>query len=688
MADDIESIGTGDGRRIACYSLGFVRQKGLRRILQRAGWRLVPGWPPLPADAVAVWGRRAVAERGIAAARRRGMPLLTIEDAFLRSIGPGQNEVPAGLLLDFAAPFFDAATPSQLEAMLEAADLSDPALLARAGNAIAFLRFARLSKYNAWSRSPPPAAGYVLVVDQTRGDAAIAHGSASPADFTAMLAAARAEHPGRPILIRQHPRTAAGERGGHFGPGDADERTALSDDAINPWDALDAAHAVYCVTSQLGFEAILAGHRPIVFGQPFYAGWGLSDDRRPISRRTRRRTAPELAAAALLRYPLWYDAARDRPCGFEDAARGLAARARAADEDRQGWVCTGIRAWKRPHLRAFLAEGPRPIFEGDPARAAARARRTGRKVLVWAREETPALIDSCAAAQVPLARIEDGFLRSVGLGARLVPPASVVIDDLGIYYDPGRPSRLEALIAAAASLPDVELQRAAALRAAIAEGEVSKYNLGGASQPAAQPGRRVILVAGQVEDDASILAGATDIRSNLELVRAAREAEPDAFIIYKPHPDVVAGLRPGAITQAALATLVDQVMPDASPSGLINRVDGVWTITSALGFEALLRGKPVTCLGQPFYAGWGLSDDHAGAPARRSARPTLDQITHAALIGYPRYRDPVSGLVATPEVVVERLAARAPEAARNPRATQRLLSRAQDRLARYSRWWR
>ena len=46
---------------------------------------------------------------------------------------------------------------------------------------------------------------------------------------------------------------------------------------------MEGAVAVYTVSSQLGFEAILAGHRPQVFGQPFYAGWGLSEDRNPVT---------------------------------------------------------------------------------------------------------------------------------------------------------------------------------------------------------------------------------------------------------------------------------------------------------------------------------------------------------------------------------------------------------------------
>ena len=79
-------------------------------------------------------------------------------------------------------------------------------------------------------------------------------------------------------------------------------------------------------------------------------------------------------------------------------------------------------------------------------------------------------------------------------------------------------------------------------------------------------------------------------------------------------------------------------------------------MTSLLGFEALLRGKPVTCYGAPFYAGWGLTTDLGAVPARRSTKVSLEALVHATLIDYPRYFDPVTGMACPVEVVIERLA--------------------------------
>jgi len=75
-------------RRLFAYNGGFLAPR-LRRILAAAGYELRIGLPG-PRDAVAVWGRSPTAWRGEAVAARRKVPLVRIEDAFLRSIQPGR----------------------------------------------------------------------------------------------------------------------------------------------------------------------------------------------------------------------------------------------------------------------------------------------------------------------------------------------------------------------------------------------------------------------------------------------------------------------------------------------------------------------------------------------------------------------------------------------------------------------
>lgn len=667
------------------YNGGFLTQPRLRRILQLSGYDIRIGKPGAPEDRIGVWGRSPTAPRGEAVADFTGSRIVRVEDAFLRSIRPGRDggEPPLGLLIDRrGGVHFDSSAPSEIEHLLMHDPLDDSAVLQRARDGIERLKHLHLSKYNNFApEAPVPEPGYVLVIDQTLSDASILYGKATPSTFREMLVFAQEEHPRARIVIKSHPETVSGHRPGHYNEGHAHGRITLLRDPVSPWALLDGAIAVYTVSSQMGFEAILAGHRPRVFGQPFYAGWGLTSDENPVARRERHLTRAQLFAVAMILAPTWYDPCRDRLCSFEEAVDHLEAQLRAHRADRAGYVAVGMRLWKRPHLQHFFGAEKRLLFAGDPVRAATRAKAEGRGLLVWAGQESEALVS--AAAGLPLARVEDGFLRSRGLGAELVPPVSLVADDRGIYYDPARESALERLIAAGP--PPGGERRAERLVAQIRLAGLSKYNLDHGALPELPPGRR-ILVPGQVEDDASIRLGAGVEHTNLALLARVRAENPGSVVIYKPHPDVEAGLRAGAVTDEALSAHADVVVRDASPADLIEAVDEVWTITSLLGFEALIRGKRVTCLGMPFYAGWGLTRDLFPAPARRNkARPGLAALAHAALIAYPRYRDPVSGLPCPPEVAVDRLARREVP---KPGKANRTLSKLQGVFASQPWLWR
>ena len=268
-------------RRLICLNAGFWRGPRLRRILTLAGWQVTVGMPR-DGDSVGVWGESPTAWRGAVLARRRGVPLVRVEDAFLRSVLPGRARGavaargPVGLLIDPLGLHFDPTRPSLIEDLVTsgaAAIHTD-----RAAEGIARLRAADLSKYNAHRADAAlPEPGYVLVIDQTRSDASLRN--AGVKTFRAMLAAARQDHPDRPLLIRSHPETAAGLRPGHLTRDDLLPGETFCDAPLSPWRLVEGAAAVYAVSSQLGYEALLAGQRPVLFGQPFYAGWGLSDDR-------------------------------------------------------------------------------------------------------------------------------------------------------------------------------------------------------------------------------------------------------------------------------------------------------------------------------------------------------------------------------------------------------------------------
>lgn len=304
------------------------------------------------------------------------------------------------------------------------------------------------------------------------------------------------------------------------------------------------------------------------------------------------------------------------------------------------WAC-GLPRWKWKYVRRCLAGRDvrfLPRHASPPPDGV---------LLLWGITPPPADI----TAQYPVLRMEDGFLRSVGLGADLTRPLSWVIDETGLYYDATRPSDLEALLATADFSPAL-CQRAAALRQRILTLGLTKYTLPGKAWQRPTTTRPVSLVVGQVESDASLTCGAPGIRTNLGLLQAVRAAKPNAYLVYKPHPDVVARLRARGENEAEIKYWCDEIVTDAPMETLLEQVDDVQVITSLTGFEALLRGRSVTCYGLPFYAGWGLTEDKFTCP-RRGRILSLDALVAAALLLYPVYFDQ-KGLM-TPEAAVSKL---------------------------------
>jgi capsular polysaccharide export protein len=326
-----------------------------------------------------------------------------------------------------------------------------------------------------------------------------------------------------------------------------------------------------------------------------------------------------------------------------------------AARNQRHFVCVGFSAWRRRVAAPFL-ESPHGelAFVSDPAAAPSSGTTT---FVVWGGttpEPVRAVADRTGA---PVVRMEDGFLRSVGLGVDLEAPASLVVDGSGIYFDPSRPSDLETILETA-SFGDEERGRARTLRERIVAEGISKYNVGGAQRlpPEVRAASPVVLVVGQVEDDASIRLGCPGVRRNRDLLAEARAKRPEAFILYKPHPDVVSGNRDGEVPAEILRECANHVTTDATVADCLRISTEVQTMTSLIGFEALLRGLRVVVYGQPFYAGWGLTEDLHPHP-RRTRRLGLDELVAGTLLRYPRYVSATTGRFTTPEVVLDQLAA-------------------------------
>ncbi|QTF91799.1 capsular polysaccharide biosynthesis protein [Halomonas sp. BM-2019] len=609
--------------------------------------------PARRVDAVIGWGLKPTARKARAHARRRSLPYLALEDGFLRSLGLGvEGFQPHSLVVDARGIYYDASRPSDLECLIAEGAFADDEL-ARARHCMALLRRYRLSKYNhAPDRLPAGLASdreRILLVDQTWGDASIHHGGASAASFQQMLDEALEAHPQAEVLVKVHPDVIAGKKRGHLlEAARRHPRCRLIGDDLNPWALLDIVDHVHVVTSQLGFEALIAGKSVTCHGLPFYAGWGLTDDRQRCPRRNRPRRLEQLFAAAYLRYCRYGNPYTGEPDTLEGTIALIADQKRQRDRLAGAWTAGGFSRWKRGFVGNFLGPAAHLTHYAE-SRAALEAAPPGSRHLAWASRVDDALDEQCRQCRVTLARMEDGFIRSVGLGVDLERPLSLVIDHLGIYYDPSRPSELEGLLEEAA-FPEDLLRRARALRERLVTLKLTKYNVAGGQLPGLPPGRRRILVPGQVETDASIARGSPEIRTNRALLEAVRARHPEALLLYKPHPDVVSGARLGALDETA-HQLYDLDVGDSQIADLLEAVDEVHTMSSLTGFEALLRGKRVATYGLPFYAGWGLTDDQMTC-ARRTRRLSLDALVAATLLLYPTYVAPDSGQLCNAETAV------------------------------------
>lgn len=636
-----------------------------RALLPEHAFRALPG---SDVKAVLGWGMKRSSAPGRAWARLTGLPYVSLEDGFLRSVGLGEAGTPSmSLIVDGLGAYYDCFRGSRIEGVIAGTATRPERLRARALMEAAVAH--GLSKTNL-GRPLDPAilrqGRRVLIVDQTAGDASIPLGHAGPWSFARMLAAARQDEPDAQLIVKRHPAVAAGLKRGCLDLSDARDLTVVDD--VRAADLLDAVDAVYVVTSGLGFEALWRRMPVRCFGAPFYAGWELTQDDVTPPRRGVPRAVEDVVHAAMIACCRWVDPVTGEACAPEEAVERLAALTRRARRLEGRWHAVGFTPPKRGAVRRLMNSplGARGgiAFHPSATSALSAAKSDGGRLVVWAGREPEQLAEQAKAMGAALFRMEDGFLRSRGLGSDFTPALSAVLDGTGVHYDPSAPSDLETLIQRGVS--EADRARGARLRARIVAAGLSKYNLGGAPAPDWPTDRDRILVLGQVEDDRSVLLGCETIRTNAALLTEVRRLNPDAFLIWRDHPDVRAGNRIGVLPPDA-AALADARADDLDVVASIEAADAVAVMTSLAGFEALIRGKRVLTFGRPFFAGWGLTQDALPVP-RRTARPSVDDLVAAALILHPLHVAP-NGVPCEAEDLVTALEA-APEPRRRSRVTR------------------
>jgi len=610
------------------------------------------------AVAVLVWGRKQNGRRALRFAKAKSLPVWYLEDGFVRSCDSDPHSRRTySVIIDKIGVYYDSTEPCDMESLLNLADdkfddLCSEQILSEAAACRRLLVQENITKYN-YCKTPVDSHLFgssmqtlVLVIDQTLNDASVNYGGMSQQSFKRMLDAALAENPKSRVVVRTHPDVVAGLRDGYLLDYARECSVPVSADADNPIVWLKQAARVYVGTSQLGYEALLCGCDVTIFGQPFYAGWGLTDDRNPIEKRVRQRSLDQLFFVSHMAMTNYCNPVNGERWTLRQCLDHVIEQKRQFARNAHAFFCVGITPWKRRYLRRYLRSPDGCVSFGKPQQQMS----STDKSLTWGFRQW------VTESTVNPVRVEDGFLRSSGLGSDFVAPSSLVIDMQGMYFDRHRSSDLENLLNTEVC-SDEQQARASQLRDMIVSAGLSKYNMPGRDKvsrktaAAKHAGKTVILIIGQVEDDESIRRGCAQINTNTALCKAVRKKHPGDYLLYKPHPDVESGNRKGAVEARVLTQCIDEVACNISITQVLESSDVCHTMTSLTGFEALLRGKPVVTYGLPFYAGWGLTQDEITCERRTRTR-TLDELVYMTLIAYPRYLHVESGEFITAEAQV------------------------------------
>lgn len=673
----------------------------------------------LPAGFIG-WGHKKSFQRAKKLAKKQGVPVFSLEDGFLRSLDAGINSRHAvSLVVDDIGIYFDLTQPSRLEQMIvqrmdTGTSITDSARKDNwsdkhfevAHRLIDKIVVNRLSKYNDnieavelaqlanVEKSTSPVLSHVLLIDQVAGDASIAGAGADKSQFKKMLTDACNNHPTAQIWIKAHPAGKKGYLTELSIPRKDKHRVRIIADKSNPIALLEQVTDVYTVSSHMGFEALMLGKQVHCYGVNWYSGWGLTNDnhapqkllKKVHARRasllkncpnsqTIMATVEQLFYAAYMDYSRYADPATSSACDIDTAMNWLITNRYWHNKLKGELTVYEFSRWKVPFIESFvnfpsveLRVKKKPLLKAfDKTNTIDNIQSP---VVAWGLSKQLALKNILGKTS-PVYCIEDGFIRSNGLGAALFTPLSIVLDKSGIYYNATQASDLEKLINNCIKLNDEQAQRVESLHEYMLSQKVSKYNVGkrlhdkkgSLLKQLSAVNQNKILIVGQVEGDLSIKYCGSAISNNTDLIKRVRTDNPNAYLVYKPHPDVESGLRKGKVDKKTLK-LANMVAHDVAMPDCLELVDEVHTISSLTGFEALLRGKSVSCYGLPFYAGWGLTHDidADNAPKRdyiqrrhRSSPLTLEQLIYCTLIEYPMYRLPDGYGLAQVEQVIDYL---------------------------------
>ena len=607
------------------------------------------------------WGRKRTGRFALWCHETFGGNLTLLEDGFIRSLDLGvKGSTSFSIVEDDIGIYYDATAHSRLEHILQTYDFdSDVALMSKARDAIELIKKYHISKYNHAEDVDKnfflSDEKRVLIIAQTARDSSLEYGLGNSFTTDEMIKKAIEENPDCKIYLKIHPDVLSGKKSSDIDIKNIDKNISIISEDINPISLLKCFSKVYTKTSQMGFEALLMGKECVCFGMPFYAGWGLTYDRVQCDRRKRKLTIEQVFAAAYILYTRYYNPYSQKSSNVIDTIQTIV-KYRAIDFSNRGRLFFfGFSRWKRAFMKPYFnAKNNQILFCNTLSDALKFGFCDQDRAFVWGMKDINGLNEYCKEHTIAISKVEDGFIRSVWLGSDLTQPYSLIVDQKGIYFDPRQPSDLEDILSTY-DFDDKIKERAQKLINKIVTSKFSKYN--GFEHTKllihAKEGQKIILIPGQVEDDASMIYGGYGI-STIKLLQDVRYKNPKAYIIYKPHPDVLSGNRKGLMDKQIAMKYADQMIENVSIDSVLELCHEVHTITSTVGFDALLRGKKVYVYGMPFYAGWGLTVDKFMSD-RNDRKLELEELVAGALIVYPRYISPKTHKLCEVEVAFDEM---------------------------------
>ncbi|EAI4660629.1 TPA: capsular polysaccharide biosynthesis protein [Campylobacter jejuni] len=613
------------------------------------------------------WGRKKSGLKAMNLAKKYKAKFILLEDGFIRSLNLGVENSPSfSMVKDDIGIYYDATAPSKLENLLNTYEFKDEEIK-QAKKAIELIKKYKISKYNNNLDIPDDYfqkdEKRVLIITQTANDASLEFGLAKDFKTVDMIKDAVKENPKSKIYIKIHPDVLSGKKQSDLDINSLPKECILITENFNPIALLEFFDKVYTKTSGMGFEALMQECECICYGMPFYAGWGLTKDKLECKRRMQKRSLEEVFYAAYILYSEYFNPYLNQKSNIFDTIQTLAKYKDIEKVNSNKLFMLGFTLWKRHFIKPFFNAKDNEIIFLNSIKSLVRYKlKEDDKFFIWGKKYDENTLKNLLLVKAKeqnltnftpkVSLVEDGFIRSISLGSDLTRPFSLIVDDKGLYIDPNKPSKLEELLQNEI-FDENMLNRAKNIIKILLENRFSKYN--GLKHENlkinAKTGQKIILIPAQVEDDASMILGGFGL-STLDLLKEVRSKNQDAYIIFKPHPDVLSGNRVGLKDETLILEFCDEIVKDCSIDSAIKIADEIHTITSTSGFDALLRAKKVFTYGMPFYAGWGLTKDKHKCE-RRTRKLSLEELVAGALIAYPRYINPKTKTLCEIEVCLD-----------------------------------